>query len=435
MDGAERFQRFECIGRGSFGDVYRGFDKVLSREVAIKVIELDDVEDDLEDIHKEVAVLAGCQSPYITQYYASVLVPGTSQLLIIMELLAASVADLLDEGPMDEKVIAHILRDVLQALCYLHGEQRIHRDLKAANILLSLHGDVKISDFGVAGQLTGTLGFRRRTFVGTPYWMAPEVIESSEEGYTKTADIWSVGITAIELATGSPPNADLHPMRVLFLIPKSPPPTLDGPFSRSFKDFVATCLQKESQDRPSASQLLKHEFLQTLAPKADVARIVQSCVQRRKAMRERLGTAILPSHVSPRWESGGTARRVQGTVRSQNVDLPDATIRGSLQGTVKKNKGVGTLRQNGTSTKSGSPHAVPNVERYRTYGGTSQARSTEDAQAEASFSRDGFDADGLQLHSKAIFPRVFVCYGMIQVPCACCCTLALQAGNIIVGVY
>jgi serine/threonine-protein kinase 24/25/MST4 len=118
-----------------------------------------------------------------------------------MELLACSAADLLAlSGPLPEDAAAYVLRALLSALAYLHGEGRIHRDVKAANVLLSGDGRaVKVSDFGVSGQLTGTLGFRRRTFVGTPYWMAPEVIESSEEGYSASADVWSVGITTIEV--------------------------------------------------------------------------------------------------------------------------------------------------------------------------------------------------------------------------------------------
>ncbi|KAL1202466.1 Serine/threonine-protein kinase 1 [Cardamine amara subsp. amara] len=321
-----RFSQIELIGRGSFGDVYKAFDKDLNKEVAIKVIDLEESEDEIEDIQKEISVLSQCRCPYITEYYGSYL--HQTKLWIIMEYMAGgSVADLLQSGhPLDETSIACVTRDLLHAVEYLHNEGKIHRDLKAANILLTENGDVKVADFGVSAQLTRTIS-RRKTFVGTPFWMAPEVIQNSE-GYNEKADIWSLGITVIEMAKGEPPLADLHPMRVLFIIPRENPPQLDEHFSRPVKEFVSLCLKKVPAERPSAKELIKHRFIKN-------ARKSPKLLER---IRERPKYQGKEDEENPR---NGLKAPVEssGTVRLARDERSQGTPGSSFQGNTVKNAG------------------------------------------------------------------------------------------------
>ncbi|KAK1424090.1 hypothetical protein QVD17_19402 [Tagetes erecta] len=325
-----RFSDLELIGRGSFGDVYKGFDKENNKEVAIKVIDLEESEDEIEDIQKEIAVLQQCRSPYITEYYGSYL--HQTKLWIIMEYMAGgSVADLIQPNqPLDEMSIACILRDLLLAIEYLHNEGKIHRDIKAANILLTEKGDVKVADFGVSAQLTRTIS-RRKTFVGTPFWMAPEVIQNSD-GYNEKADIWSLGITAIEMAKGEPPLADLHPMRVLFIIPRESPPQLDEHFSRPMKEFVSLCLKKVPAERPSAKELLKHRFIRNArkSPK-----LLERIRERPKFQVKEEGSLPAGTRVL---EGSDTVKvsRVEDTVKIKNDGWDFSTSGGSTStGTVR----------------------------------------------------------------------------------------------------
>ncbi|KAI9822602.1 MAG: hypothetical protein M1827_000321 [Pycnora praestabilis] len=316
---ANQYQVLEELGSGSFGIVYKAIEQATGAIVAIKHIDLESSEDDIQEIQQEISVLSTCASPFVTQYKTSFL--RGYKLWIVMEYLGGgSCLDLLKPGPFNEGHIAIICRELLLGLDYLHQEGKIHRDIKAANILLSTSGKVKIADFGVAAQLTN-IKSQRNTFVGTPFWMAPEVIQQA--GYDFKADIWSLGITAMELVNGEPPNASTHPMKVLFLIPKAPAPRLEGNnYSRDFRDFVAACLVKDPDRRPTAKELLRHKFIRG----AGKVEALQELVERRQEWDGGRGRTSHPKYyeetmntLSPREEED---EWVFDTIKAPTIAVP-----------------------------------------------------------------------------------------------------------------
>lgn len=282
---AAPYTRYEVIGRGSYGVVYKGLHNVTKAAVAIKVLNLDTVEEEVSDIQKEIVLLQSLKAgdaQNVIRYHGSFLV-GTRLWIITDHCQGGSIRTLMKSGRIEEKFIVVIIREVLAALTYIHKADIIHRDIKAANILMTNEGRVQLCDFGVAAQLAAN-HFKRNTFVGTPYWMAPEVI-SDGLSYNYKADIWSLGITIYEIATGNPPYADQEPMRAIFLIPRNVPTRLEGSmFSSQIKEFVAACLCEKPEDRMSAPDLLKTRCMK-IASKTPIS-ILRELISRYEAWRK-----------------------------------------------------------------------------------------------------------------------------------------------------
>jgi serine/threonine-protein kinase 24/25/MST4 len=280
---AADFEDRKRIGAGNFGVVFSGVRRSTGEQLAIKEINLEDSVEELNEIQREIDMLRACESQYVVRYHGCTVVG--CKLWMIMELMSAgSVRDLIQTKPMTEAQIAIVLTQVLHGLDFLHRGRKIHRDIKAANILLNFNGDVKLGDFGVASSLEARA--KASTFVGTPWWMAPEVISEGDGGYDEKCDIWSLGIASIEMAVGRPPHWGMRPTNVIMLIPQNAPPTLEGNYSPQFRDFVKQCLVKDPALRPSAAQLLTHDFLKHAGKKDVLVQYLKEVEQMRAAQVE-----------------------------------------------------------------------------------------------------------------------------------------------------
>ncbi|XP_069566750.1 TRAF2 and NCK interacting kinase a isoform X14 [Brachyistius frenatus] len=294
-DPAGIFELVELVGNGTYGQVYKGRHVKTGQLAAIKVMDV--TGDEEEEIKAEINMLKKySHHRNIATYYGAFVKknpPGIDdQLWLVMEFCGAgSVTDLIKNtkgNSLKEEWTAYICREILRGLTHLHQHKVIHRDIKGQNVLLTENAEVKLVDFGVSAQLDRTVG-RRNTFIGTPYWMAPEVIacdENPEATYDFKSDLWSLGITAIEMAEGAPPLCDMHPMRALFLIPRNPAPRLKSKkWSKKFQSFIESCLVKSHSQRPSTEQLLKHPFIRDLPNERQIRIQLKDHIDRTKKKR------------------------------------------------------------------------------------------------------------------------------------------------------
>ncbi|XP_041076106.1 mitogen-activated protein kinase kinase kinase kinase 4-like isoform X2 [Polyodon spathula] len=289
------FELVEVVGNGTYGQVYKGRHVKTGQLAAIKVMDV--TEDEEEEIKLEINMLKKySHHRNIATYYGAFIKKSAmgqdDHLWLVMEYCGAgSVTDLVKKTKgncLKEDWIAYICREVMKGLSHLHSHHVIHRDIKGQNVLLTENAEVKLVDFGVSAQLDRTIG-RRNTFIGTPYWMAPEVIacdENPDSTYDYRSDLWSLGITALEMAEGAPPLCDMHPMRALFLIPRNPPPKLKSrKWSKKFVNFMESCLVKSYQQRPSTDTLLRHPFIRDMGNEKQLRTLLKDHLDRTRKKR------------------------------------------------------------------------------------------------------------------------------------------------------
>ncbi|XP_065132408.1 TRAF2 and NCK interacting kinase a isoform X2 [Paramisgurnus dabryanus] len=294
-DPAGIFELVELVGNGTYGQVYKGRHVKTGQLAAIKCMDV--TGDEEEEIKAEINMLKKySHHKNIATYYGAFIKknpPGMDdQLWLVMEFCGAgSVTDLIKNtkgNSLREDWTAYISREILRGLSHLHFNKVIHRDIKGQNVLLTENAEVKLVDFGVSAQLDRTVS-RRNTFIGTPYWMAPEVIacdENPEATYDYKSDLWSLGITAIEMAEGAPPLCDMHPMRALFLIPRNPAPRLKSKkWSKKFQSFIESCLVKNHNQRPNTDQMLKHPYIRDMTNERQIRIQLKDHIDRTKKKR------------------------------------------------------------------------------------------------------------------------------------------------------
>nr|XP_057918980.1 misshapen-like kinase 1 isoform X3 [Doryrhamphus excisus] len=371
-DPAGIFELVEVVGNGTYGQVYKGRHVKTGQMAAIKVMEV--TEEEEEEIKLEINMLKSySHHRNIATYYGAFVKKNPAgqdhQLWLVMEYCGAgSVTDLVKKTKgncLKEDWIAYICREVLRGLSHLHSHHVIHRDIKGQNVLLTENAEVKLVDFGVSAQLDKTIG-RRNTFIGTPYWMAPEVIacdENPEATYDYRSDLWSLGITALEMAEGAPPLCDMHPMRALFLIPRNPPPRLKSKkWSKRFLSFIDSCLVKNHLHRPTTDALLRHAFIRDLTNERQVRIMLKDHLDRTRKKKEKEG---------PEYEYSGSEEEEDEVTEEEGepssiVNVPgEWTLRREFLRLQTEDRAEGRLRANRVGADQQRQQALQQLEQER----------------------------------------------------------------------